>query len=136
MSKTTTEQDGRVSASGGGVDAELAEQLVARARSEGLELTGPGGLLQQDTKTVLEGALEGIHRMNGDNAILAPVRADPIHAASPGPLREDARRCSATGSNRCGSIGSASGHATHRTSACSSGSHTDTLSPSAGTAAT
>lgn len=39
------------------------EQLVAilddRARNEGLQLTGEGGLLQQLTKRVLESALEG-----------------------------------------------------------------------------
>jgi hypothetical protein len=32
---------------------------VARARSEGIALTGEGGLLQQLTKTVIESALEG-----------------------------------------------------------------------------
>jgi putative transposase len=36
----------------------LAEGLVARARSEGVELVGPGGLLTDLTKTVLETALE------------------------------------------------------------------------------
>nr|WP_279632358.1 transposase [Streptomyces nigra] len=33
--------------------------LVDRVRSEGLQLTGEGGLLQQLTKRVLESALEG-----------------------------------------------------------------------------
>ncbi|WP_240436934.1 IS256 family transposase [Streptomyces sporangiiformans] len=33
--------------------------LIERARSEGLQLSGEGGLLQQLTKRVLEGALEG-----------------------------------------------------------------------------
>lgn len=33
--------------------------LVDRARKEGLQLTGEGGLLQQLTKRVLESALEG-----------------------------------------------------------------------------
>jgi putative transposase len=37
---------------------ELAEELVARARAEGVELVGPGGLLTDLTKTVLETALE------------------------------------------------------------------------------
>jgi putative transposase len=36
----------------------LAEQLVARARSQGVALTGPGGLLTGLTKQVLETALE------------------------------------------------------------------------------
>jgi putative transposase len=34
-----------------------AEEMVARAREQGLSLTGPGGLLKQLTKTVLETAL-------------------------------------------------------------------------------
>ena len=38
---------------------ELARQLAERAQAEGLQLTGPGGLLGRLTKVVLEGALEG-----------------------------------------------------------------------------
>jgi putative transposase len=41
-----------------GASVELAEGLVARARAEGVELVGPGGLLTDLTKTVLETALE------------------------------------------------------------------------------
>lgn len=41
-----------------GARVELAEELVARARAEGVELVGPGGLLTDLTKTVLETALE------------------------------------------------------------------------------
>lgn len=37
---------------------QLAQDLVARARSEGVDLVGPGGLLTGLTKTVLETALE------------------------------------------------------------------------------
>lgn len=40
------------------VDESLAQELVERARSEGVELVGPGGLLTGLTKTVLETALE------------------------------------------------------------------------------
>ena len=40
------------------VDEALAHELVERARSEGVELVGPGGLLAGLTKTVLETALE------------------------------------------------------------------------------
>ncbi|MFJ9909646.1 hypothetical protein ACIRVK_43765 [Streptomyces sp. NPDC101152] len=43
-------------------DEQLVAMLVERARSEGLQLTGQGGLLQQLTKRVLESALEGEHR--------------------------------------------------------------------------
>jgi transposase-like protein len=40
-------------------DEQLISMLVNRARSEGLQLTGEGGLLQHLTKRVLESALEG-----------------------------------------------------------------------------
>ena len=40
-------------------DEQLIAMLVDRARGEGLQLTGEGGLLQQLTKRVLESALEG-----------------------------------------------------------------------------
>ena len=40
-------------------DEQLIAMLVNRARSEGLQLSGEGGLLQQLTKRVLESALEG-----------------------------------------------------------------------------
>jgi putative transposase len=40
-------------------ELELARQLAQRAQAEGLQLTGPGGLLGRLTKVVLEGALEG-----------------------------------------------------------------------------
>ena len=40
-----------------GVDAELVGRLVAQAREQGLELTGPDGLLKLFTKNVLETAL-------------------------------------------------------------------------------
>ena len=43
----------------GEIDAQrLAAQLVEKARAEGIELVGPGGLLTGLTKTVLETALE------------------------------------------------------------------------------
>ena len=37
-------------------EQKLAEELVARARAQGVALTGPEGLLKQLTKTVLETA--------------------------------------------------------------------------------
>jgi len=40
------------------LDETLAQELVERARSEGVELVGPGGLLTGLTRTVLETALE------------------------------------------------------------------------------
>ena len=39
-------------------DEELAQQLVDRARAEGVKLTGPGGLLGDLTKRILETGLE------------------------------------------------------------------------------
>lgn len=42
-----------------GVDEQLIQQLADRARAEGLQLTGEGGLLSRLTKTVIESALEG-----------------------------------------------------------------------------
>ena len=56
MSDVTNEETpGRVA----GTDADLVRELAERARSEGLQLTGEGGLLSRLTKIVVEGALEG-----------------------------------------------------------------------------
>jgi transposase-like protein len=38
-------------------EAQVAEELVRRAREQGLSLTGPDGVLKQLTKTVIETAL-------------------------------------------------------------------------------
>ena len=61
---TAVKKTGQAAADGepGGREAaelELARQLAERAQAEGLQLTGPGGLLGRLTKVVLEGALEG-----------------------------------------------------------------------------
>lgn len=42
-----------------GLDEQLVNQLVSRAKSGGLQLTGEGGVLQQLTKRLLESALDG-----------------------------------------------------------------------------
>jgi putative transposase len=42
-----------------GLDDRAIGELVDRARAEGVNLTGPGGLLAELTKKVLESALEG-----------------------------------------------------------------------------
>src|SRR5215831_12738957 len=60
--KTEAAADGGRSDQAGQADAAelgLARQLAERARAEGLQLTGPGGLLGRLTKVVLESALEG-----------------------------------------------------------------------------
>lgn len=49
----------KTAAGAGAVDDQLVGMLVDRARAEGLQLTGEGGLLQQLTKRVLESALDG-----------------------------------------------------------------------------
>src|SRR5882724_5098658 len=41
-----------------GLDEDIARQLMERAKAEGVSLVGPGGLLSELTKTVLETALE------------------------------------------------------------------------------
>jgi putative transposase len=46
-------------AAGSGLDDEAIGKLVDRARAEGVSLTGPGGLLGDLSKRVLESALEG-----------------------------------------------------------------------------
>ena len=43
---------------GSSFDEQVAKDLMARARQEGVSLVGPGGLLAGLTKTVLETALE------------------------------------------------------------------------------
>jgi putative transposase len=53
-----TTPPGEEEAGGRAGDEALAQELVERARSEGVELVGPGGLLTDLTKTVLETALE------------------------------------------------------------------------------
>ena len=42
----------------GRLDQSIAEELVARARAEGVDLVGPGGLLGDLTKQILETGLE------------------------------------------------------------------------------
>lgn len=70
MSETSTDQDqmtvseadaqeSPAEQAGGASDEQLARQLVERSRSQGLNLTGPGGLLNNVTKHALEAALEG-----------------------------------------------------------------------------
>jgi transposase-like protein len=48
----------RLPPSGSPAEQELAEQLVEQARAEGVDLVGPGGLLGDLTKRVLEAGLE------------------------------------------------------------------------------
>jgi hypothetical protein len=49
---------GEAAADRGGLDVRIAQDLVKRARAEGLALTGPDGLLAAITKNVIQAALE------------------------------------------------------------------------------
>ncbi len=87
---------------------QFAHALVAQARSEGVELIGPGGLLTGLTKSVLESALEaeisehlGYEQYdaagrNGGNSRGRHPQQDGVHARS-GRWRS---RCPATGTAR------------------------------------
>jgi hypothetical protein len=57
--ETTMGQEPAAGPAGAVTDEQLIGMLVDRARGDGLQLTGEGGLLQQLTKRVLESALEG-----------------------------------------------------------------------------
>ena len=58
VSDTTETTTVTASPSEGSSDEVVAQDLLARARREGVSLVGPGGLLAGLTKTVLETALE------------------------------------------------------------------------------
>lgn len=61
MTDVTSDTEAGEAAAGGtnAVDDGLVAELVARAQTGGVKLTGEGGLLQQLTKRVSESALEG-----------------------------------------------------------------------------
>jgi transposase-like protein len=56
MSEESEPMAGESSAADG-LNVQIAQELLAKARTEGVSLTGPDGLLSQITKTVLESAL-------------------------------------------------------------------------------
>jgi len=60
---TEIDESGKASAGGqdraaAGLDVQIAQELMERARAEGVSLVGPDGLLGQVTRTVLQTALE------------------------------------------------------------------------------
>jgi transposase-like protein len=59
VDETTTAELGDGPVPADAVDEQLVRQLGERARAEGLQLTGEGGLLARLTKMVVESALEG-----------------------------------------------------------------------------
>ena len=102
MTQTTAQDPQPQNAAGAetdAVDEQLAAQLVERARSQGISLVGPDGLLGRVTKLVLEGALEGeltdhlgyAHGdpagRNGGNSPGRHPRRDRADRDRPGPAR-------------------------------------------------
>jgi transposase-like protein len=59
MSRVDDTEDPDTTAGLDGLDDQLINQLVGRAKAGGLQLTGEGGVLQQLTKRLLESALDG-----------------------------------------------------------------------------
>jgi putative transposase len=59
MSDVTDTEDSNPATGLDGLDEQLISQLLNRARTGGLQLTGEGGVLQQLTKRLLESALDG-----------------------------------------------------------------------------
>lgn len=85
--------DGAGQASAGTSDQQVIAMLVGRARSDGLQLTGEGGLPQQLTKRALESALEGEltdrlgyekHDSAGKRKVLAEIQPDQHSQATRG----------------------------------------------------
>ena len=69
-------------------EQKAAEELVRRAREEGLSLTGPDGLLKQLTKTVLETALnQELTEHLGHERHAQPATRAGMCAMAPGPRR-------------------------------------------------
>ncbi|MFJ5218226.1 hypothetical protein ACIP98_26330 [Streptomyces sp. NPDC088354] len=81
-------------------DDQLVAMLVDRARSEGLQLTGEGGLLQQLTRRVLDSALEGEitdhvgcdkHDVTGRKSALSALTRSGRTRCRPSPTRPGTR---------------------------------------------
>lgn len=76
--------------SDGRPDRSLAEQLVEQARTDGIDLVGPGGLLAGLTKQVLEAGLRSRWRnISATRSMRSRVATWPTRAKVPAP-----RRCS------------------------------------------
>jgi putative transposase len=73
-------------------DEQLARELVERARSEGVQLVGPGGLLIGLTKTVLETALEVEMEDHLGYPKHAPAGRDKGNSTQRHPLEDGADR--------------------------------------------
>ena len=91
MTETTT-QDPQPQAWAGveldTVDEQLAARLVEQARSQGISLVGPDGLLQRMTKLVLESALGASSPTTLATHTATQLAATaPTPATAPGPRR-------------------------------------------------
>ena len=92
MSGVEHAEDAKPETAPDGLDQQLVDQLVSRARAGGLKLTCEGGVLQQLTKRLLESALEGeITDHLGYDKHDPLVGARATRATAPGP-----RPCSPT----------------------------------------
>jgi transposase-like protein len=60
------------------LDVRIAQELIERARAEGVSLVGEGGLLQQVTRTVLQTALEAemAEHLGYERGQIPPAGAD------------------------------------------------------------
>lgn len=86
MSESTTEMTGvMIDPVTGEIieQKELAERLLAQAREQGVSLVGPGGLLNQLTRNVLETALEAelTEHLGHEHG---QTRSQPTCATAPG----------------------------------------------------
>ena len=100
-------------------EQKLAEELVARAREQGVSLTGPDGLLKQLTKTVIETAVNeemtehlGYEKHDPAGAGTGNIRnGTRARRCSPRPAARSRSRCHAIGLGRSSRRSSASGSA-------------------------
>src|SRR5512132_3333781 len=101
MTQTTSQAPVTAEAVTDPVDEQLAARLVEQARTDGVSLVGPDGLLHRVTKLVLENALEGElvehlgyeagdpagrnggNSRNGTRAKTVVTEAGPVHIAVP-----------------------------------------------------
>ena len=89
---------------------QLAEELVERARNQGVELVGPGGLLSGLTKNVLEAGLEAEmsehlgydkHEPTGRKRATLATGPEPRRCSPPARIRHGVDRCISEVRHRC-----------------------------------
>jgi hypothetical protein len=88
-------------------DLQIAEQLVEQAKADGVELVGPGGLLSDLTRTVLETALGGRDERAPGLRQARVVGPQPRQLAQWQPAQDRADRGRAGGDRRSRGTGTA-----------------------------